>query len=650
MRFIMCCTFALTASEAVFLASASSNLEHRAQANAPSGYAPAPVSCPAIRPTIRPATGLSAQEISWLKLRQNNTLSALETVLSRANITGLDITDYFGKIASQNGTIPRIGIAVSGGGYRALMNGAGAIAAFDNRTTNSTSPGQLGGLLQAATYLSGLSGGSWVVGSLFIQNFTSVESIISATGGFLSTLWQFNNTIIEGPDTLSLSQYYRQLYQDVTDKADAGYNTTITDYWGRALSYQLVNASDGGPGTVPMLLKPWVILILKPSAAYTFSSIADDKEFLEAKTPMPIIVAIERPSGVLQIWENSTIFEFNPWEMGSYGIGNPAFAPLKYVGSNFSNGVLPARETCVAGYDNAGFIMGTSSSLFNQAFLQIQRAPDVPDFLLRSINQTLANIGQENRDVASWPNPFYGYNIGSNMNSNFTTLTLVDGGENLQNVPLDPLLLSYRNVDIIFAIDGSADTTTFWPNGTALVATYQGSDSGSTDNNSPFPPVPDQNTFVNLGLNRHPTFFGCNTSNSTATSPLIVYIPNAPYSYNSNASTFDLEYTVEERDGIIQNGYNVATMGNSTVDHEWPACIGCAILMRSFAQTNTQFPSTCIGCFARYCWNGTTNSTAPTTYTPAQIITPSSSGGQLLHMPHFAFATFFTYTLLFLVI
>ncbi|KAH8201981.1 hypothetical protein TruAng_003824 [Truncatella angustata] len=581
----MCCTFALTASEAVFLASASSNLEHRAQANAPSGYAPAPVSCPAIRPTIRPATGLSAQEISWLKLRQNNTLSALETVLSRANITGLDITDYFGKIASQNGTIPRIGIAVSGGGYRALMNGAGAIAAFDNR-----------------------------------------------------------------PDTLSLSQYYRQLYQDVTDKADAGYNTTITDYWGRALSYQLVNASDGGPGTVPMLLKPWVILILKPSAAYTFSSIADDKEFLEAKTPMPIIVAIERPSGVLQIWENSTIFEFNPWEMGSYGIGNPAFAPLKYVGSNFSNGVLPARETCVAGYDNAGFIMGTSSSLFNQAFLQIQRAPDVPDFLLRSINQTLANIGQENRDVASWPNPFYGYNIGSNMNSNFTTLTLVDGGENLQNVPLDPLLLSYRNVDIIFAIDGSADTTTFWPNGTALVATYQGSDSGSTDNNSPFPPVPDQNTFVNLGLNRHPTFFGCNTSNSTATSPLIVYIPNAPYSYNSNASTFDLEYTVEERDGIIQNGYNVATMGNSTVDHEWPACIGCAILMRSFAQTNTQFPSTCIGCFARYCWNGTTNSTAPTTYTPAQIITPSSSGGQLLHMPHFAFATFFTYTLLFLVI
>lgn len=51
-----------------------------------------------------------------------------------------------------------------------------------------------------------------------------------------------------GPAGLSVTKYYRQLHEDVKDKADAGYNKTITDYWGRALSYQLVNASDGGPG------------------------------------------------------------------------------------------------------------------------------------------------------------------------------------------------------------------------------------------------------------------------------------------------------------------------------------------------------------------------------------------------------------------
>ena len=91
-----------------------------------------------------------------------------------------------------------MGIAVSGGGYRALMNGAGALAAFDNRTTGAVGPGQLGGILQASTYLSGLSGGSWLVGSLYTLNFTTVESIVEATAGFLSELWQFNETIIEG--------------------------------------------------------------------------------------------------------------------------------------------------------------------------------------------------------------------------------------------------------------------------------------------------------------------------------------------------------------------------------------------------------------------------------------------------------------------
>jgi lysophospholipase len=46
-----------------------------------------------------------------------------------------------------------------------MMNRAGAIAAFDNRTMGSTDKGHLGGILQATTYLSGLSGvaGLWEV-------------------------------------------------------------------------------------------------------------------------------------------------------------------------------------------------------------------------------------------------------------------------------------------------------------------------------------------------------------------------------------------------------------------------------------------------------------------------------------------------------
>ncbi|EGU75047.1 hypothetical protein FOXB_14442, partial [Fusarium oxysporum f. sp. conglutinans Fo5176] len=172
---------------------------------------------------------------------------ALEEFLTRANIGGIDIEAYLNGIVSNGTTLPRIGIAISGGGYRAMINGGGAIAAFDNRTTGSTGKGQLGGILQATTYLSGLSGGSWVVGSLYVQNFTTVESIIYGSNAFLGSLWQLDDSIFEGPNDLSVTRYYRELYQDVQGKVEAGYNKSITDYWGRSLSYQLVNARDGGP-------------------------------------------------------------------------------------------------------------------------------------------------------------------------------------------------------------------------------------------------------------------------------------------------------------------------------------------------------------------------------------------------------------------
>ena len=192
--------------------------------------------------------------------------------------------------------LPNIGIAVSGGGYRALMNGAGAIAAFDSRTPNSTSIGHLGGLLQSSTYLAGLSGGAWLVGSLFANNFTSVQSIIDAHG----STWDFTNSIFEGPNQglqlLTSTEYYTDVNNEVQSKGQTpyGFNLSVTDYWGRALSYQLINATDGGP-------------------AYTYSSIADQSFFTQGISPLPLLVADSRSPGQQLISANSTLFEFSPW-------------------------------------------------------------------------------------------------------------------------------------------------------------------------------------------------------------------------------------------------------------------------------------------------------------------------------------------------
>ena len=79
-----------------------------------------------------------------------------------------------------------IGLSFSGGGYRAMLNGAGQLSALDNRT-DGASDAALGGLLQASTYLTGLSGGSWLVGTIALNNFTSVQKILK--DATISGIW-----------------------------------------------------------------------------------------------------------------------------------------------------------------------------------------------------------------------------------------------------------------------------------------------------------------------------------------------------------------------------------------------------------------------------------------------------------------------------
>ena len=577
---------------------ALSTLRGRAAPNAPNAYIPVADDCPSNRPTVRSATSLSPNETSWLDLRRNNTVTPMRDLLARLNITGFDAAAYITNNAKNASALPNVAVAISGGGYRALLTGGGAIQAFDSREGNGTTQGHLGGLLQASTYLAGLSGGSWLVGSIYVNNFTTISTLQGNT----TSTWEFQNSIFTGPaqsgiQLLNTADYFSNVETAVSKKNNASFPTSVTDYWGRALSFQLVNASDGGP-------------------AYTWSSIALDQTFAQGNAPMPIVVADGRAPGEQAIPSNTTVYEFNPWEFGTFDPTTYGFAPLEYLGSNFSNGVVPSDGKCVRGFDNVGYVMGTSSSLFNQFLLQVN-STSLPSLAKDFITKVLGAVSTANNDIAEYPNPFHGYHNATSRTAQTQTLNLVDGGEDLENLPLHPLIQPNRHVDVIFAVDSSADTDSYWPNGTSLVATYQRSlNSSGQANGTSFPSIPDQNTFVNLGLNTRPTFFGCNSSNTTHMTPLIVYLPNYPYSYQSNVSTFDPSYNLSQRDSILLNGYNVATLGNATKDAQWPACVGCAILSRSFERTKTAVPDVCNQCFSRYCWNGTVNSANPPPYQP----------------------------------
>ncbi|KAL5598292.1 uncharacterized protein BROUX77_006126 [Berkeleyomyces rouxiae] len=572
----------------------TTKISGRALPDSPSGgYAPVREDCPSERPAIRDASdGILNEETEWLKRRDKKTGPAFLEFVKRVKINDFDIESYL----SQENAQPRLAAAISGGGYRSFFHSAGILKAADDRTPGSLEAGGIGGLLQSMTYVASLSGGSWMTGSMFFNNFTGVHDLQNN-----HNVWQLQNNVIKGPPSTGKPfqsfGYISKLKAEVNDKYKAGFEVGLADYWGRALMYQMV---EGG------------------GEQYTYSSIANTPSFTEADMPMPIIVAVGREPDTVEVNLNSTVFETSPFEFGSWDDSPSAFVPIRYLGSSFDGGILPESEKCVRGYDSVSFVVGASSSLFNAVtankLLPKMNLSPAEDKVL----QTLANqLHITKKDVAVYkPNPFYNFQESTNKLAKATELDLVDGAMDGQMLPLWSLIQPSRAVDVIYSIDSGGDTEYYWPNGTSLRSTWERTIDGFRVE-IPFPPVPDDNTFVNLKLNQRPSFFGCEASNFTAgLPPLIVYLPNAPMSHMSNVSTFTMAYELEERDNLILNGYNVGTQGNST---SWGTCLACAALSRSFTRTGTTVPQDCVNCFKEYCWDGSIDIT-PAKYEPTPLL------------------------------
>ncbi|KAL6452304.1 PLB3 Lysophospholipase 3 [Candida maltosa Xu316] len=547
-------------------------------------YAPGKVSCPG-NLLVRVANSISPEEQEWVDSRNKITDEHLIKFLDHANMTDFDADSFIhGNIRSI-----KIGIAFSGGGLRASIAGSGQLAALDNRTDGAWEHGS-GGLLQATTYISSLSGGSWLVGTVSLNNFSTIDNVIH------SGLWDFRTSIFSygGLNLVKTFNFMSEINQDLEDKRQAGFETSLVDVWARALSYQFFKDS---------------------GKALTWSSLQDFDVFKNHEMPFPMVIANGRTPESCIINGNSTVFEVNPYELGSWDPSLYQFTQVKYLGTNATNGLPTNGASCIGGYDNAGFILGTSSSLFNEGLLRIDNVT-LSSLLSAVVKSILLSISQQNNDVAVYkPNPFFRTNAGrSHKIATNDSLFLCDGGEDAQNIPLYPLIQPEREVDVIFAYDNSANFQG-WPNGAAMVATFERQFS-KQGNGTHFPYVPDTNTFLNMKLTAKPTFFGCDASNLTSLVgdnaniydiPLIVYTANRPFSTWSNTSTFQMRYDNEERDAIIKNGFETSSRMNLTLDPEWNACVGCAIIRREQERQGIEQSEQCKKCFQRYCWNGHLN-------------------------------------------
>ena len=322
-----------------------------------SGYAPVPVTCPST-PLVRTATGISASESSYISSRAPIASAALGAWLQKVNS------------AFNTSSLPAVALTTSGGGLRSLLTGAGVIQALDSRDSNVGTSG----LFQALTYQAGLSGGGWLLSSVAGNNYPTISNLET-------TLWTtaFAESLLV-PDNLEVGGAYAQISADVVAKNAAGYPPTIVDVYGRLLAYQLLKGPDGG-------------------VAIELSSITGFSNFTSHNVPFPIITSlnVETGTGVCTPPNNTVIYEFSPYEFGSFDSGVNAFTQTKYLGTFLSNG-SPTKATCETNYDNLGtippscpfsnkklifpgYILGTSSDIFNELCFTFPLIADVPGII-----------------------------------------------------------------------------------------------------------------------------------------------------------------------------------------------------------------------------------------------------------------------------
>ncbi|BGP52745.1 hypothetical protein JCM8202_004378 [Rhodotorula sphaerocarpa] len=604
-------------------------------------YAPALVDCPnesLINRTGSPVANnqtLSSAERQYLDDRINNVLPDLWRAYLADNATGSTGYNTTAILQSQ----PNLGIAISGGGLRASLYGAGVLSALDDRNSSTA-----GGLWQLATHLSGLSGGSWTVTSVSMNDMPSIWELvlgINATGS--ADGWNLDYSIIQpGNGILGIgntASYLDDIENDVGEKSKADFPISITDMWGRALAYHFLNQTntnnffEAGPHNEGTL----------------FSSIRYAPKFQNASMPVPLLVTTSRVSEQQQQTNSSTSviplgntgFEITPFTFGSFQPMLAAYIPIEYLGSYLKNGQPLNSSSCVNGFQNAGFMMGSSASLFNAVQSSFAGAAfsSVITQLLNAVS-SLDPPPENVQLVANFPNSFrdfqpYGnYTFESASNE---ILQITDGGEDGQNVPLDPLLVKARAIDTIFAIDGSADTENNYANGTSLVATRD-KVSNYMSAYYDFVPIPaTQADFVAQGLNLRPTFFGCNSTtggNVTVQGgyPLMIYLPNAPGAGpgKTNYSTFKLEYSKDEVTAFLNAAHEYTLRGypNSTDtqarDQQWPLCLKCAVVDRARERAGLNRTSECEACMQQYCWSED-KSTALVNSTQGSSGTSSSS-------------------------
>ncbi|KAL0096298.1 acyl transferase/acyl hydrolase/lysophospholipase [Phycomyces blakesleeanus] len=425
---------------------------------------------------VREGSGLSKEEKKFIKVRKERQRQSFAKFM-RVDPHEVELED-----------MPIVGIASSGGGYRAMAGCAGYLKGM--RDT---------GVLDCVMYMAGVSGSCWTMalyysplsgGSLeklsghlqthmhtHLANVSSFLTVLSASKnnakllmqGVLERYYQQNNTLnvvdvfgmLIGATLLTKKKIDNTMASESSECQDHSIDTEGSSKKKEDILRGIVTEEDGTQR------KP--ILLSKNAMKLS----CQDDVFGDGSQPMPIYCAVRHDNAHTAEEEKDIYqwYEFTPFEMGCEEID--AWIPMWGFGRKFDQGKnlerLPEQSLDI--------MMGVFGSAFAASLVQFyqevrsflpKRAIDASDEIVLRYQESMSNYHPIS--PASFPNPFYNLPEYGPIEEGCTfsrpkslieskELCLMDAGMD-NNIPFYPLLRQGRDVDVILAVDLSADIQT----------------------------------------------------------------------------------------------------------------------------------------------------------------------------------------------
>ncbi|XP_073668580.1 cytosolic phospholipase A2 beta-like [Paramisgurnus dabryanus] len=243
---------------------------------------------------------------------ENNFLVKRSKIVSEALQKVLNLTT-----TPEPSKVPVIAVVCTGGGTRAMTGTYGALRGLQKLQ-----------LLDAVSYITGLSGSTWTLASLYGDPNWSKSDIIKFIESSKKEISKSTFSIFSHEQLL----YYKKKMEE---RGKEGHIVSLIDMWGLAIEYLIQGK--------------------KPLGTLTEMQ----KAVSEGQNPLPIFTAVNMKDGNSERTAEAEWCEFTPYEVGISKYGG--FVPAQNFGSEYYLGHLVKKlpETSVS------FLLGIWSSVFS---------------------------------------------------------------------------------------------------------------------------------------------------------------------------------------------------------------------------------------------------------------------------------------------